>query len=89
MEERFFLYQRAKTDDGTLYEIDWFAPYAEANTKDAVASALADKIPADGALGSIAKFHSTDENGAEFVWEFDWDGDGLFEQKIKIVVTVA
>ena len=81
MVERYTLYQRATTSDGVLYEMDIFVPYAEGRTEESVKEQIAEIAPEDIALGSIAKFHSADENGSEFIWEFEWE-QNVEEEKL-------
>lgn len=86
IENKFMCYQLAKTKTETIYELDLSAPYAAANTKEAVAELLATYVPADAALGTIAKFHSEDENGARFDWTYEWEQN---EEEEKLFMLIA
>ena len=72
MEEKFNLYQHAKTADGTLYDMELSAPYGD-ETKEEIAELLEGLAPDDIAYGSIAKYRSEDANGSKFEWVYEYE----------------
>lgn len=73
IKEKFMLYQEAFAENGVLYTLMLDVPYSANNTKESAQTRLSALAPEDIALGSIAKFHSEDENGSEFIWTFEWE----------------
>lgn len=85
MKERYYLYQRAKTANGMLYDMEQYMPYHAETTKESVQQMFASLAPADIALGSIAKFHSEDENGARFDWTFEYEQNEELEKMFMLI----